>query len=222
MPVPYSYNEHLRLAERYLKFNVEALKAVAASSSGRSKEDVISISKLAEGGFNRTFTIAMQDGLELIARLPYPITVPKRYATASEVATIRFAQLHGCPVPKIYDYSTTSVNPVGAEYIIMEKVAGKPLRTCWHSLTDKEIAKIIGQLVYIEAALFAVNLPAAGSIYHRHDLDLETFTVPIPGLSEDSDFCIGPSADASWWLGERTDLILDRGPCKLGNGQVRE
>ncbi|KAL8883417.1 MAG: hypothetical protein Q9192_007179, partial [Flavoplaca navasiana] len=206
------YNEHIRLAERYLKFNVEALKTIAVSSTGRNKGDVVSISKLAEGGFNRTFTIAMQDGVELIARLPYPITVPKRYATASEVATIRFAQLHGCPVPKIYDYSTTSANPVGAEYIIMEKVAGKPLRTCWHSLTEDEVTKIMSQLVYIEATFFAVNLPAAGSIYHKHDLDLETLTVPIPGLSKDSDFCIGPSADASWWLGERTDLILDRGP----------
>ncbi|KAL8883660.1 MAG: hypothetical protein Q9215_008106 [Flavoplaca cf. flavocitrina] len=206
------YNEHIRLAERYLKFNIEALKAVAASSIGRNKEDVAGISKLAEGGFNRTFAITMQDGLELIARLPYPITVPKRYATASEVATIRFAQLQGCPVPKIYDYSTMSANPVGAEYIIMEKVAGKSLRTCWHSLTENEIAKIISQLVIIEAVLFAVDFPAAGSIYHRHDLDPGTFTVPIPGMSEDSDFCIGPSADASWWLGERTDLVLDRGP----------
>ncbi|KAL8972520.1 MAG: hypothetical protein Q9197_002745 [Variospora fuerteventurae] len=208
----WAYNEPRRLAERYLKFNPEALKAVAASSIGRSQVDVISISKLAEGGFNRTFTIAMQDGLELIARLPYPITIPKRYATASEVATIRFVGTHGIPVPKIYDYSTTSRNPVGAEYIIMERVAGKSLRTCWTSMATDDRFDILDQLVRIEAALFAIKLPASGSIYHRKDLDLETSTLPIPGVPEDADFCVGPNALSTWWLDERADLSLDRGP----------
>ncbi|KAL8644843.1 MAG: hypothetical protein Q9210_007042 [Variospora velana] len=206
------YNEPTRLAERYLNFNVEALKAVAALSIGRSQEHVISISKLAEGGFNRTFTITMHDGLELVARLPYPITIPKRYSTASEVATIRFASYHGVPVPKIHDYSTTSRNPVGAEYIIMEKVAGKSLRTCWDSMARDDRFDILDQLVQIEAALFAIKLPASGSIYHRKDLDLETSTLPIRGLSEDADFCVGPNALSTWWLDERADLILDRGP----------
>ncbi|KAL8851640.1 MAG: hypothetical protein Q9221_003477 [Calogaya cf. arnoldii] len=208
------YNEPIRLEERYLRFDVKSLRAVAASSIGRSEEDVGSISKLAEGGFNRTFTIAMHDGPEIIARLPYPITVPKRYATASEVATVQFAKLHGFPVPEIYDFSATSANPVGAEYIIMEKVSGKPLRTCWHSLTRDDKFKIIDQIVQIEAALLTIELPAAGSIYHKKDLDPKTTTVAIAGMPVDTDFCIGPSAATSWWLGERANLDLDRGPCK--------
>ncbi|KAL8992780.1 MAG: hypothetical protein Q9188_007499, partial [Gyalolechia gomerana] len=186
------YNEPIRLAERYLKFNVEGLKSVAASAVGRGEGDVASLSKLAEGGFNRTFTITMRDGLELIARLPYPITVPKRYATASEVATIQFAEHHGFPVPKIYDYSTTAANPVGAEYVIMEKVSGKPLRTRWHSLTLDDKCKVLDQLVQVEAALFSIELPASGSIYHKTDLDPETTTVAIPHMPEDANYYLTP------------------------------
>ena len=46
--------------------------------------------KLAEGGFNQTFLNTMHDGFEMEARIPYPVTVPKFYAIASEVATMRF------------------------------------------------------------------------------------------------------------------------------------
>lgn len=69
----------------------------------------------------------MKDGFQLIARLPYPSTQPKRLAVASEVATMALVRSHGIPVPVIYGYSTNINNPVGAEYILMEKVKGKSL-----------------------------------------------------------------------------------------------
>lgn len=93
---------------------------MAAESIGCTGTDVIDFPKLAEGGFNRTFEITMRDGHQVIARLPYPLTSPKCYATASEVATMDFVRLHGIPVPQVYNYSATSRNPVVAEYIIMD------------------------------------------------------------------------------------------------------
>lgn len=77
--------------------------------------DIAHFKKLAEGGFNRTFLISMQDGFEMIARIPYLTTEPRNLLVASEVATMDYLRSHGVPIPKIYGYSSTSQNPAGTE-----------------------------------------------------------------------------------------------------------
>src|SRR4051812_12081659 len=61
------YNEDMRLAERRLPFNVNELKKAAASSINKPESDVMSIRKLAEGGFNRIFEVGMVDGTSILA-----------------------------------------------------------------------------------------------------------------------------------------------------------
>jgi hypothetical protein len=46
--------------------------------------------KLAKGFFNKTFKLSMDNGLNIIVRIPHPIAGPKYYITASEVAIIEF------------------------------------------------------------------------------------------------------------------------------------
>ncbi|KAL1978987.1 hypothetical protein VTN96DRAFT_7615 [Rasamsonia emersonii] len=206
------YNEPLRLAERELVFDVPQLKRIAAKSINRSESDVLSIRKLAEGGFNRTFEISMRDGFQVIARLPYPSTTPTHYTIASEVATMDFVRSHGLPVPRVFDYSATNENPVGAEYIIMEKVVGKELGNIWYTMSEKERLKMIVQVVKLEALLFSVQLPASGSIYYKHDLADETRNIDIKVDGPFGKFCIGPDAHYRWWHKERASLSVERGP----------
>ncbi|KAL8788913.1 MAG: hypothetical protein Q9213_001436 [Squamulea squamosa] len=213
--------DKLRQTERYLEFNVKELKAVAAKAINRAEEDVVSIQKLAEGGYNRTFTITMQDGLEVIARMPYNTTVPKKYAIASEVATMNYVRSRGVPVPKIYDYSASSQNCVGTEYMIMEKVGGRVLQQSWYSMTPNERYKIIEQIVQMEATLFSINFPASGSIYYKKDLDANVKSVDISAPDDPAEYCIGPNASASWWYKERADMDLDRGPYTDAQGIMR-
>lgn len=59
----------------------------------RAKE-CIKIIKLAKGSFNKTFKLSMDNDLNMITRIPHPITGPKYYTTASEVATM---ELVGTP-----------------------------------------------------------------------------------------------------------------------------
>ncbi|KAL7777655.1 hypothetical protein CFE70_004322 [Pyrenophora teres f. teres 0-1] len=110
------YNENVSLAERRLLFNVDELKKAAASSVNKSKSDVKSIRKFAEGGFNRVFEIGIIDGTSVLARLPYPSTQPRRLAVASEVATMNFVRTHGVPTPQTLGYAIDE-NPVGSEYL---------------------------------------------------------------------------------------------------------
>lgn len=79
------YNEKARMLERHIPFNVSALKNVVAKHVGHG--NVKSIVKHSEGGFNRVLLATMEDGFRAIVKIPYWISVPKTYATASEVAT---------------------------------------------------------------------------------------------------------------------------------------
>jgi aminoglycoside phosphotransferase (APT) family kinase protein len=159
-----SYNESHRLVERYLPFNVQALRRAVAQAVDRHEDDICSLRKLAEGGFNRTFEITMKDGLQVVSRLPYPCTLPKRYAVASEVATMDLVRSHGLPVPRIYGYSITAENPVGSEYIIMEKVAGQEMGHTWPSLPTKCRKSVTLDIARLEGLLFAIQLPASGGL----------------------------------------------------------
>ncbi|KAJ9314128.1 hypothetical protein DTO271D3_5605 [Paecilomyces variotii] len=117
----------LRLSERDLKFDVVALKKAIAVACGDISSDIAIFSKLSEGGFNRVFQATFKDGRCVIARLPYPSTVPEHYTVASEVATLDYLRLHGIRTPEVYGWCSTKTNPVGSEYIIMEKLGSTPL-----------------------------------------------------------------------------------------------
>nr|KMM63994.1 hypothetical protein CPAG_00346 [Coccidioides posadasii RMSCC 3488] len=132
------FNEDRRRQERYVEFDVEAFKELAAQGIEPGHGKVAHIAKFAEGGFNRVFLLTMDDGFQAIAKIPYKIALPKRHATASEAATLELLRLKGIPVPKLYSYSASVDNPAGVEYIIMEKVNGVPIETRWLSMTKRE------------------------------------------------------------------------------------
>ncbi|KAF2278274.1 kinase-like protein [Westerdykella ornata] len=203
------YNESLRLAERRLVFNVDELKKAAANAMNMSVSDIANFSKLAEGGFNRVFEISMKDGSSILARLPYPSTIPRRLAVASEVATLDFVRAQGVPTPRVLGYSVDD-NPVGSEYILMEKLPGRPIGDAWYELSEKDRLKVLFKTVEFEAKLFAANLPASGSIYYARDLPPSIQKVDIPGSADG--LCIGPYVSEEWWFGERGQLRIDRGP----------
>jgi aminoglycoside phosphotransferase (APT) family kinase protein len=121
------FTEELRRPERRLQFDVDALAQTVCRSVGRPVESLASITKLAEGGFNRVLQATFDDGYEVIARLPYRTTVPECYAVASEAATLDLLRSRGVPVPKVLGYSPDRTNPVGIEYALLEKIQGTPL-----------------------------------------------------------------------------------------------
>lgn len=58
------------------------------------------MTKLAEGYFNKTFWLIMDNGSVAIARIPHPIIAgPKYHTTASEVATMDFVSFSASVVP---------------------------------------------------------------------------------------------------------------------------
>lgn len=175
--------------------------------------------KLAEGGFNRTFLITMRCGFQMVVRIPFPATLPKYFAVASEVATMAFLRSSGIPVPEVYEYSPTPNNAAGIEYIFMEYVQGTNLSDIWFDLGEREIISISRQLVELESKMMSIAFPAGGSLYYAEDLENvgeNAFRPTSGGITlEDSRFCVGPETSMRLWFGRRSQLDLDRGPCRL-------
>ncbi|KAL5480871.1 hypothetical protein ACEPAI_9811 [Sanghuangporus weigelae] len=203
-------NNDLRLAERRREFDVDELCRLAAQSVGRSSQDIDTFVKLAEGGFNRTFLITMHGGFEMIARIPYPVTVPKFYAIASEVATMRLLRSSGLPVPEVYDYSPSSDNAAKTEYIFMEFMRGTKLSDVWLELEEPDIVSVLRQLAQLESRMMSILFPAGGSLYYANDLEKVAGRTGIP--LNDERFCVGPDARLHMWYGRRSQLDVDRRP----------
>ncbi|PVH92051.1 hypothetical protein DM02DRAFT_722216 [Periconia macrospinosa] len=201
----YLFNENLRLKERHVSFNVEALQRAAEASVGNKHGKVISTQKLAEGGFNRVFILKLQDGFEMIAKIPYHIARPEYYATASEAATLTFLRSKDIPVPEVYDYSATVENPVGVR-----------LATKWADLQDLEIRRLAHSFVELEKKIFEIPFSATGSLYFKKDVpsSLQAPLYAEEHADETEQFCIGPIADYMFWYGRRAALELNRGPWK--------
>ncbi|RJE23333.1 hypothetical protein PHISCL_04319 [Aspergillus sclerotialis] len=159
----------------------------------------------------------MEDGFRAIVKIPYWISVLKRYATASEVATLTFLRSKGIPVPEVYGWPSITENPVGVEYIIMEHAPGVRANTRWFDNTDRQKLELVTGVVDIEKELMGIPFGAVGSLYFKNDVSPQ-FQGPLyaPGTPDEAGdsetYCIGPIADRTFWYGRRADLELDRGP----------
>ncbi|UPX16688.1 uncharacterized protein EKO05_0007076 [Ascochyta rabiei] len=209
------YNERLRLSERRRHFDIHELCQAVAKSVGRSTDDITIFAKIAEGGSYCIFEVTFQDRMDVIVRIPYPSTIPREYGIVSEVATMEYLRLHGVPIPKVFDWCSSSDNPVRSEYIIMEKVQGKELEHTWYTMTANDRMNVVEKIVDIERMLFAIRFPASGSIYFKDFLDTQTTTIDLPlavNRGKTDRFCIGPSTEFLWWYQRRDELAVNRGP----------
>lgn len=82
------WNERQQLACRYINFDLSALLKLAASTIG--SKSCTEVLKISEGQYNKVFQLTMNDGREIIAKLPNPNAGRPHYTTASEVATMDF------------------------------------------------------------------------------------------------------------------------------------
>ncbi|TVY47711.1 Altered inheritance of mitochondria protein, mitochondrial [Lachnellula occidentalis] len=212
------WDEESQKRSRFRVFNVQELQRIAAESVGA--QACVSISKLAEGGYNKVFRLVMDNGFVAIARIPNANTGAAYMTTASEVATMDFARtILNIPVPKVFAWSATADNPVEAEYIIMEEAPGTQLEDVWDSKTISDKTKIIRGLVEIEQKLLSVSFTRYGNIYFASDSFPGCEAANVVGdISAESKrvveerFVIGPVVDRDFWKGERASMAIDRGP----------
>ncbi|KAM5474969.1 Phosphotransferase enzyme [Microsporum audouinii] len=199
------WDEETQLQKRSQRFNIRQLQERAVRCASASS--CTSMVKLQEGLYNKAFLLSMDNGVQVVARIPNPY-LPPRVATASEVATLDFLRNElDLPVPKVLAWSSDKDQPVGTEYIIMEKAPGEELGKSWSTLSISERVGIVSQLVKIQATLSSVDMKHYGSLYYSGE---EGGHESIPGVSDR--FCIGPSSAIRFWEEERMSMAEYRGP----------
>lgn len=82
------WNEKYQLARRYVVFDLPGLLQVSARAMGA--RSCVKVEKLPEGNFSKVFLIGMDDGRELIAKIPNPNAGWPHLTTASKAATMNY------------------------------------------------------------------------------------------------------------------------------------
>ena len=171
------------------------------------------------GSYNRIFRIGFEDGKHVIARIAFPTAGPKSRLTLSEVATMDFIRSRlGPRIPKVLAWDASSDNPVGCEYIIMEKCAGPTLHG--RADTDPNSFRHVYDVAKLMSSLASIPFSQYGSIYYKGDVDPHLQERPLYAEGIDGDdisqrFRIGPSVERRFYRGGRAHLAIDRGPCNL-------
>ncbi|KAF1953419.1 hypothetical protein CC80DRAFT_569370 [Byssothecium circinans] len=208
------WNEKYRLARRYVEFNLLGLLQVSAQAIGA--RSCVKVEKLPSGNFSKVFLISMDDGRELIAKLPNPNAGRPHFTTASEVATMDYVRnVLGIPAPQVYSWSSSTDNPVGAEYILMERSGGVELGKIWHDIPWEERLEIVRTLVGYEKAFVSANLPMYGSLYYAKDLlspSRSQFLDSVNSKGKEEAFVVGPTTNRAWFDQGRDSVEVNRGP----------
>ncbi|KAL4787341.1 hypothetical protein BJX76DRAFT_363661 [Aspergillus varians] len=187
---------------RHIEFDMNELVKCAAESIGLAPTQCARIDKFPDGMFNKTFLFTMQDGTQVVGKVPNPNAGRAHYTTASEVATMDFVRntLH-TPVPKILTWSSKAgESPVRAEYIIMEKVAGVQLHEVWPKMDIKERFELVKTI---------------SGLYYSVDIDGSDRCGLVKGdgsVDQDHQFTVGPSTGRKFLDDGRIALDFDRGP----------
>jgi hypothetical protein len=126
----------------------------------------------------------------------------------------------GTPVPKVLAWSFRSDNPVGAEYIIMEKLPGVQLDDTWRTLGVEARWKVVQRIASFQAEWTGLSFTQYGSLYYKDDLSSSRSRVytNTDGKEITNDrFAVGPSTSRQNTDDGRKDIEFDRGPCSVSH-----
>jgi hypothetical protein len=121
------------------------------------------------------------------------------------------------PVPKVHSWSSSVSNPVGTEYIIMEKAEGVPLFQQWGNMTEFQKLQLIKCLTKIESQLSSIQFSAYGNLYSLPpNTNSFSYRVLGPAVNPTGSYCVGPLCDRVSTLESQTDpasSTAEKGPC---------
>ncbi|RMD44188.1 hypothetical protein DV735_g1027, partial [Chaetothyriales sp. CBS 134920] len=214
------WNEKKQLDCRRVLFSVTELAKAATKATGSNS--CIDITKLPEGNFNKVFLMVMDDGKEIIAKLPNPNAGRPHLTTASEVATMDFVRnVLKVPAPRVYAWDSSSANPVGAEYILMERVAGVELDKVWDDMPGEKRFQVVQKLAKYDAAFATSGLSMYGSLYYADDVPDARPSQLIQHGQQSAQFAIGPTTNRAYFDNLRAEVDLDLGPWSTFDEYIR-
>lgn len=114
-------------------------------------------------------------------------------------------------MPKVLAWSSKAEdNSVGAEYIIMEKVAGIQLSKVWPTMGIKERFELVKTISGYQKNWMSTPFTQYGSLYYSSDME---YSDRCDLVTEHHRFAVGPSTGRESLDDGRIALDFDRGPC---------
>lgn len=119
----FMYDEEHQMAQRRVRFSMKELARVAASSIGADR--CVRVQKCPDGLYNKAYIFRMDDGREVIGKVPNPNAGFPHYSTASEVATMDYVCIPPIPlVPTTYGMLTIHLPPTDAQCAVHSNPQG--------------------------------------------------------------------------------------------------
>lgn len=81
-------NERYEMSQRHVRYNIHELGCVAAKAMGA--QSCTHVEKFPDGLYNKALLLHMDDGSQVVAKIPNPNAGRPHFTTASEVATMEF------------------------------------------------------------------------------------------------------------------------------------
>lgn len=81
-------DEAYEMSQRHVRFDVNALARLSAEAVGAKL--CVSVEKYPDGMYNKAMLFTMDNGIQVVAKVPNPNAGKPHFTTASEVATMDF------------------------------------------------------------------------------------------------------------------------------------
>ena len=121
-------------------------------------------------------------------------------------------------MPRVYDWSASTDNPVEAEYILLERSRAVELAEVWATMTWDERSEIVQTLVKYDAAFASANLPMYGSLYYAKNLpspNPSQYVASTDATAKGEAFAVGPTTRRHFFSLGRDQAEIYRGPCEF-------
>lgn len=120
----------------------------------------------------------------------------------------------GVPVPKVLAWcSDANRSPIGAEYILMEKVSGRPLAEFWDNMKGRDKISLLQQISDIDSKFASASFPMYGALYYSN-YATKVQGSEVPQQAVPREFVVGPTTGRDTFDERRGEVAADLGPCK--------
>ncbi|ETS83423.1 hypothetical protein PFICI_05299 [Pestalotiopsis fici W106-1] len=173
---------------------------VSVLKKALGSEEEYQVKHMWNGPYNKFYSVDCGDE-GYVMKITMPVC--PRTKTESEVATIRWTAanttLRGL-LPEVIAYSSSANNPIGCEWILMKRLEGTPLSSCWRDITLEAKELIMKTLAQYSECVYRSRFKQIGNIY----------PAPLPGRGRR--YQVGKIASMRFFWDRGAEIEPNQGP----------
>jgi aminoglycoside phosphotransferase len=195
------------------KWTAEPSIAIIKTLASQALECGCAVAFLAEGAFNKVYSVDCSKGA-YVFRVALPVA--PQVKTLSEVATLSFIrEKTSIPVPAVTAYSADFTNELGFEWILMDRVRGRPLEEQWKLMSWLEKQILVQKMVSFMSELSRLELSGIGSVY-----EAQASSTADDEVASGQGHVVGETVLPAFFMDDHIRLDVNRGPYATSSSYV--